>query len=170
MLKRVPLSKHDAPLIEWLEKLDSRASASDRQRVLELLRQEPSPAVRNAAAIAAADLRLPDADKFIIRLLRRPELKNQRGTLLYALEELQAKVPLTLLTEIISEGSYEARHHALSLLSKNLETGTASERKMCLLTFRVLANSRDRGQREAAQAAIEMLETTGHRQHASVEV
>jgi hypothetical protein len=86
------------------------------------------------------------------------------------LEELQAKVPLTLLTEIISEGSYEARHHALALLSKKLATCTAHERKMCLLTFRALANSRDSEQRDAAKAALEMLETTGHRQHASVEV
>ncbi len=70
-----------------------------------LLRATTSNRVRNAAAIALADMRVPDAASSIIDVLRRPDLAAWAGTLLFALAELDALVRL----DVIERGAFESR-------------------------------------------------------------
>ena len=93
-----------------------RPSAQD---VRTLLVDTRSNRVRNAAAVALADLRADGAAEDIVTLLRSPAAASSAGTLLFALDELGASLPLDVLLTIIEHGSYEARSEALSFLAEH---------------------------------------------------
>ena len=92
-----------------------------------MLEQTNSSRVRNAAALALADLRALSAKDALVNLLIRPETTGARGTLLYALEQLKAHVPLPILAEIILDESYEAREEALGLIAQDRIECSAEE-------------------------------------------
>ena len=59
--------------------------------------------------MALADLGVDGADQLLIDLIKRKESRGTNGTLLYALREMNAYVPLPTLIDIISEDrTYEA--------------------------------------------------------------
>src|SRR5712691_8592419 len=126
--------------IEMLERL-AREGAGDheRRRIIEIAEATASPRIRNAAALAMADLRVQGADQTLIRLLERGETKNSRGTLLYALEEMGAKVPLPLIVRILIEENYEGREQALDLLGKKQVTFTTEESNTATASLAALA-------------------------------
>lgn len=59
-----------------------------------LLQTTASRRVRNAAALALADLGDPHAAESIVDVLHRPEIAEASGTLLFALNEFGASLPL----------------------------------------------------------------------------
>src|SRR5271165_1062082 len=91
------LNGNEDRIIDELQKVSSlrtrrKARASIVTRILE---NTESPRVRNAAALALADMRMTNAKEKLIDVLRRPETRGARGTILYALEELDVNVPLS---------------------------------------------------------------------------
>ena len=98
-------------------------SSADRTRRLdsalrERLEATADPALRNALAVALADLRSPLAPEVIRVLLLSPRTRYHRGTLLYALHELQATLPLDLVLKILIEDVGEAQEEALTFLEE----------------------------------------------------
>jgi HEAT repeat protein len=73
------------------------------QSALTLLWRAPSPHIRNAAAIALADLGSTEAATYLTKLLAREDTQGARGTLLYALEELGGSIDLPLLVKILAD-------------------------------------------------------------------
>ena len=63
------------------------ASWAEIGRILELAKKTRSPVVRNAAAIALADLKADGAAELLIGLIKRKETRGANGTLLYALRK-----------------------------------------------------------------------------------
>src|SRR5947207_1572622 len=124
-------SEDEDRLVAELRKVRSlRSSRTARARqVIEILRHSRSTKVRNAAALALADMRATYAEAEIIQLLTRADTIGSRGTLLYALDELGSLVPLQILTEIVLGDSYEARAEALNLIDKNKASYQVSERR-----------------------------------------
>jgi len=114
-------------LIEELRHMKSRRSPRPARaaRAIQILEQTRSQRVRNAAALALADLRAHNAKDALIDLLKRQDTKGSRGTLLYALQELGADLPLPVLAEMIADETYEAREEALNFLAKGRIEGSA---------------------------------------------
>lgn len=106
-------------LIEELRQIASRKSRRQPRIALaaQILAQTGSPRVRNAAALALADMRAREATDALIDALKNPETKGHRGTLLYALDQLDAALPISLLVDLTAEDSYEAREEALHLIA-----------------------------------------------------
>lgn len=112
-------SGNESLLIEELRKASSQRSRRKARIALigRILKQTDSPRVRNAAALALADMRAHSAEDVLIDALMRPDTKGYRGTLLYALGELDAALPISLLVDIIIEDSYEAQEEALNFIA-----------------------------------------------------
>lgn len=72
-------------LVEELRKIGSQKSRREARiaAVTRILKQTGSPRVRNAAALALADMRARDAADKLIDVLKRDDTKGYRGTLLY---------------------------------------------------------------------------------------
>lgn len=106
-------------LVEELRKISSQKSRREGRIALvaRILEQTGSPRVRNAAALALADMRAQNTADKIIRVLRREDTKGYRGTLLYALEQLDAILPISLLVALIIDDSYETREEALPFIT-----------------------------------------------------
>lgn len=106
-------------LVEELRNISSQRSRREGRITLvaRILEQTGSPRVRNAAALALADMRARDAKNALIDVLKRPDTKGCRSTLLYALGELDATLPISLLVDIIIGDSYEAREEALNFIA-----------------------------------------------------
>ena len=143
-----------------VETLRSAAQGQERiptNDIRRLALETPFPRVRNAAVIALADLHARNAAETIIELLRRPGTRGSRRTLLYALSELTAEVPLAVLVSIIADDTYEAREEALEILHR--ASYTEEERASALARLQAVVRSNNEHVRRAASEAIEFLST-----------
>jgi len=73
---------------------------------------------RNRLALDLAetgDSRLFDC---LIRPIQRPELENQRGTLVYCLEDYDCSSVAILLAKLVETGNFEVASHAEIILDK----------------------------------------------------
>ena len=131
-----------------------RARAAEAMTILE---KTGSPRVRNAAALALADLRADGASDALIALLARPDTRGSRGTLLYALDQLGAKVPLRVLGEIIVDESYEAREEALAFIEHDRVEYSAEELARVKLRLQTVGKSADAERLQAIRRALERL-------------
>jgi HEAT repeat protein len=122
-------SGKEGRLVDELRVLKSQRSRRGTRvaKAMQILEQTNSARVRNAAALALADLRALCAKEALINLLTQPETRGARGTLLYALEQLGADVPLAILADIIADESYEAREEALGLIEQGRIDGDTEE-------------------------------------------
>jgi hypothetical protein len=120
LLEAAELAGNEDKLVEALRHVESEKSRrQDRaSQVLRILKETDSPRVRNAAAIALADMKVTTAKDELIKSLSRDDTKSSRGSLLYALEEMNAEIPPTVLADIIASDGYEAREEALRILER----------------------------------------------------
>ncbi|MFC0682890.1 HEAT repeat domain-containing protein [Lysobacter korlensis] len=78
--------------------------------------QEPTE--RNAAAIALMDLGNSSAVEPLIAAIEHPDNRDARGSLIYALSELDCQGRFAQLFRWAAEGGYEATGEALSIISQ----------------------------------------------------
>ncbi|MCF4128442.1 hypothetical protein [Methylobacterium sp. SyP6R] len=128
--------------------------------VADVLNRTDSSKVRNAAALLLTDLIGRGADQSIIRLLERPGMLKMSGSLLFALNNIEAILPLDLIVTIIEEGSLEAQGEALVFLESGRITETtddavqASRQRLQDLS----ARTNDKNLKIAADIALECLD------------
>jgi|SRR5271169_3271574 len=158
-LQSAPLSRDEGRLIEELKKLKSQRSPrrSRTAKALQILEQTNSSRVRNAAALALADLRDHSAKDALINLLTRPDTKGSRGTLLYALEQLGAEAPLPVLADIIANESYEAREEALAVIARDRSECSLEEMAGAQARLEAAGASADPERSQAIHRALEYL-------------
>jgi uncharacterized membrane-anchored protein len=134
------------------------ASSAEIGRIMELARKTCSPVVRNAAAIALADLKVAGADQLLIEMIKRMETRGANGTLLYALREMNAYVPLPILIDLITEDhSYEALEGALDVIANNVKRYTEEEKREAVARLKPLLISADEHAAHSAKLAIKYL-------------
>jgi hypothetical protein len=154
MLRKVSINADDARTLEWLDSLGEKASVADRTKVIQLLQMTDSAVVRNAAALKAADLQIPKTADILIRLAESPSLMKRNGTLLYTLAQMRARVPLVLLARVLREGSYEARQHALEILSKGSVNASRDQIRLFVMMLDSFARAGNKEQQSVAEAAL----------------
>jgi HEAT repeat protein len=140
-------SEDSERLIDELRRVKTRRTPRRARidRVIRIIKDTEDPRVRNAAAIALADMRATKASTAILEVLERPDTRGHRGTLLYALQLLHAPVSVIVLVEIILQDSYEAREEALSLLRR-----TKFPRRDRTRAVKMLKTASVRGERKNA--------------------
>lgn len=124
------------------ERLKSLVSRRDKTGVAEeiasILLAAHTALLRNDAAIALADI-ASDKEKAaeaILTVLGRTSTRHKRGTLLYALDELNAHVPLGPLVEVVITDWYEAQQEALHLIQKNLDHYRSTDKTKAVAKLR----------------------------------
>jgi HEAT repeat protein len=146
-------------LIAELRSLKSKRSprGSRAAKAMQILENTNSSRVRNAAALALADLRAANAKDVLIDLLTRSNTVGSRGTLLYALDQLGANVPLPVLADVISSESYEAREEALAFIAGNHFECSADEFARAKAKLETAAISADPERLQVIRRALENL-------------
>src|SRR5579864_6116781 len=126
-LARISLTMSERDTLGEINDLKEQGTPKDLRRIIEIANTTTSPRVRNAAAIAMADLHIEGAEEVLIGLLRRPDTKTHRGTLLYALSEINGCLPIPLVVSLLFEENYEGREETLVMIGKKHISGTMSQ-------------------------------------------
>lgn len=113
------LGDEDA-LVKTLDRITVMPSAIfyGWNELTDLLRDTRSQKIRAAVAMTLADLSIRDAAPIIISVISRSDVIRSSGTLLFALNELNASIPLDLIVSIIEVSSFEARAEALTFMEE----------------------------------------------------
>jgi hypothetical protein len=82
-------------------------------------------ATRNALALRLAEAKRDGVDEVLVRLIQRPELANNRGTLVHALRHYDCAPHVALLADLVITGGFEVAHEALETIEtiEHLESG-----------------------------------------------
>ena len=125
----------------------------------QILVSTTSTVVRNAAALALVDLDAREETDALLAVLNRPEMAKRAGTLLFALDELGAAIPLDLILQLIQHGSYEAKAEVVLLvqagrLAVPSSSDELDEGRRCVT---LLTTSTDIDTKEAAAAVLREL-------------
>lgn len=146
-------------LVAILDGLKDRPSSSKvKSDVAGILRTTKSRRVRNAAALTLADLGAKDMISQIIDVLRDPNVAEEAGTLLFALDELEASLPLDVIPGLIAKGSYEARAETLIFVKEGrVEPCDDEQENGAKLTLAMIASGEDSEAAEAAGLALTYL-------------
>jgi hypothetical protein len=73
-------------------------------------------ATRNALALRLSEAKVAGVDKVLVRLIQRPELANNRGTLVHALRHYDCGPHVALLVDLVITGGFEVAHEALEAI------------------------------------------------------
>lgn len=113
-------SLREDAITDVLKRIDDvEAPHAERVEFVKLcLRDASSDMVRNQATLALVELVSKDAASDIIRVLRDRDISGSSGTLLFALNEIEADVPLDILARTVVGGSYEAQNEAMFALEQ----------------------------------------------------
>lgn len=94
--------------------MNDREAAAKLQR----LQSTDDHAERNALAVELSDARDPRLFDLLVALIKKPELENNRGTLLYCLEKYDCKPITGLLLQLSKTGNFEVRTEADIILDE----------------------------------------------------
>lgn len=152
-------SDDEDKLVKELRQIKSKRSPRQLRirKTLDVLKNATSSRVRNAAAIALADMNSVEAKRVLIDLLTQPATRNARGTLLYALDELGAKIPADVLVELILHDSYEARQEAVNLIEKGRSVWNGTSALQVAQKLEVALSSPDEELQEAATRVVQYI-------------
>lgn len=124
----------------------------------ELVGRTESHRLRNAAALALADLKAAGAAERLAALLERPDVAPQSGTLLFALDELGGWLPLQSFVAVLRYGSFEGRSEALQFLDAGrVSASDPDARRTAIGHLAAMVAGPDPDAAEAAEEAISIL-------------
>ncbi len=93
-------------------------SGDDFQRRLELLETIDNDSARNRLAMDLAETRRQEVFGPLVRLIRRGDLRDRRGTLVYALGNLDCSGHVAFLAELVADGNFEVANGAFHILDE----------------------------------------------------
>jgi len=141
-------------LVAELKKAKKVARRRHLSLILKVLMTTHSPRLRNAAAIAVADLNSNDAKEALLHLLIRKDTKKSRGTLLYALDEAGASIPIDILTQVITTSRFEAREEAVRFLEARKVVWKPQKLKESIRKLQRMTASRNIERSQVAKKAL----------------
>lgn len=133
--------------------------------VTRIMKGAGSETVRNAAAILLTDLIGRGATGSIADLVRLPGMPKSAGSLLFALNDVEACLPLDLLVDVIELGSLEAQGEALTFLEDGrIDDCTARDVEQAKTKLRSLSsNSAQKADQDAVLMALEYIDGFAHK-------
>lgn len=145
-------------IVDALKNLRVGNSEQNREllsvQVFDILQETASQRVRNAAALTLVDLGFNQTTMRIVDVLRRADLAEVSGTLLFALNEIDASIPLDIIVNVIENGSFEARNQAMFFLEEHRFIDSEPVYIKAMMTrLSKLIESKDEEQAEAAEFA-----------------
>jgi HEAT repeats len=106
--------------LDTIEKIGSMQDHSTVPTLINYLVSTDNNVVRDALAIALADIGDYQAIEPLIRLLKNPKTIKSRGNLLYALESFNCSNYAELITELLFEDNFEVSRQAFILLETQM--------------------------------------------------
>ncbi len=116
-------------IMNHAEKLDNFEKKECIKSLLELLESTDSGTERNTIALVLSDLRCNDAVPILIELIKKKKTRNNRGTLLYALQPLEYREHLDVIVVNLVHGNFECSRMAYNLIASVIDDVDDKKRK-----------------------------------------
>ena len=99
------------------------------------LENETDTNIRNALALKLAETQNPKVLETLLRLIKKPELENKRGTLVHCLQYYDCNLFFETLIELIVTGNWEVTHEAAGIIAqaRNIEYNHVQRMTICFL-------------------------------------
>lgn len=111
-----------------IENLDE----GDKEDLLRIFMVTKDAGVRNRIALLFADLGYEKAVSYIVKKINDPSIMSYTGTLLYALDNLNAKKHFLTFIRVLCEHEYESRYEAYGLVEKYAVSISQTTRKKAI--------------------------------------
>ena len=132
---------------------------NSRDELLRKLKTTNSSVERNALAITATETGDPEVQRALIEMIDRPDLLNERGTLIYCLGQFDCSRDFLWLVRLVCEGNWEVSHEVAGILAKtNLVDGREAKQGYDLLLTTVAAGVRDAWREELIADLLSMFD------------
>ncbi|EJL33712.1 hypothetical protein PMI01_02017 [Caulobacter sp. AP07] len=126
---------------------------------LETLETLSDGKARNALALRLAESKTPRLAEVLIRMIGRPDLRNDRGTLVHALGHYDCSDHLNFLVDLVIDGGWEVAHEAFQIIDL-IETveGDDAERALASTTMALSKVDIEDWRRELFEDILDMFE------------
>jgi hypothetical protein len=111
-----------------IENLDE----GDKEDLLRIFIATKDAGVRNRIAMLFADLRYEKAVSYIVKKINDPSIMSFTGTLLYALDSLNAKKHFLTFIRVLCEHEYESQYEAYGLVEKYADSISQTTREKAI--------------------------------------
>jgi hypothetical protein len=118
--------------IKTIEELGNNKNTEAVHCLIKHLETTDNNVLRNAIAIALADIGCDTAIEPLIRMLKSPKTKGARGTILYALEYFDCSSHVELLTDLLFDENFEVSRQSLVLIESFLNKVPFELKQKCI--------------------------------------
>jgi hypothetical protein len=124
---------NNGDLVEAVKMIEEVGEKRDNEFTAILIKHlgsTDSPILRNAIAIALADIRNQEAILPLINVLKDPKTEGSRGTLLYALESFDIAPHVVTITDLLDD-NFEVSRHSFQLISGVANNLSSTQKEIC---------------------------------------
>lgn len=119
-------------LVTYVQHLPKSEQKETTDYLLSKLKTSSDGNSRNMLAIILSDLKCQDAVEILMELISKPELENNRGSLVYALENLECAKYYKELLPLLFKGNFEVRMQIYSVMQNIFPQLCEQEQKWCI--------------------------------------
>lgn len=130
LLEKVINNGDLAEAMKMIEEVGEKRDNEFTSILIKHLSSTDSPILRNAIAIALADIKNQEAILPLINVLRHPKTEGSRGTLLYALESFDIVPHIVTITDLLDD-NFEVSRHSFQLISGVANNLTSAQKEIC---------------------------------------
>lgn len=123
--------------------------------LLKYLETTDNHILRNKIALALSDIGNNKATNGLIEVLLHPKTKGSRGTLLYALKELDYVHHISIITNLIGDPTLEISMEAYLLLEHVTDSLSNEQKENCKIILESKLNNKEN---EYIRAALDLLQ------------
>ncbi|MFK4342210.1 MULTISPECIES: HEAT repeat domain-containing protein [unclassified Paenibacillus] len=116
--------------VKMIEEVGEKRDNEFTAILIKHLGSTDSPILRNAIAIALADIRNQEAILPLINVLKDPKTEGSRGTLLYALESFDIVPHVITITDLLDD-NFEVSRHSFQLISGVANNLSSIQKEIC---------------------------------------
>lgn len=130
--------------VSYIERIGYEKNPHYVPILLEYLTTTEDKLIRNSIAIALADIGDEKAVIPLINMIQHPKTERCRGSLLYALEQLNYSSFVIELTEVMIHGNFEVSRHAFQLIENIISELSYTTKEKCKkLIMSAISTSKD---------------------------
>ncbi len=126
----------DSNAIDSIVEICKQMKIDELQRVkkdlIQELRDTDEKKNRNTIAIVLSDLQCNEALDVLVDLINNPKYRNCRGTLIYALQELNSEKVIKNIIHVLFDGNLEVKCNMYDLLLEKFSSMSEDEKLECI--------------------------------------
>ena len=145
-MKKMVENNEISRVVEICNEIDGSEAEVVQERLIQELSYTNEVCYRNTIAIILADLKCNKAIDVLLELILDPQNENCRGTLIYALQELNCEHKLSRLMRILVDGNYEVKWNMYALLTEKRKSMSEADKLNCI---NILKEEKARSQKAA---------------------